>query len=475
MLGTGILKGRSINETQSALSAEHAKAHSEGGGQVRLGAEDPQPGLGGRVTQIPVDGGQDVELHLHESVLLVSAVAQLLQVANGGNAFLGVLEFGGQPESDAADELVVLLVDDAAGDVAIEDGQGQVEGFGAEAEVKVDLDEEVEEMAAHVPLEFGLLIHGGSASEGLFLVKGNEGQNSVFPCQSSFPYLFLQHPSLDIFAILFLEKQLNASIERAKMVEPSGLALSESRVPLSSEGSFVGLLRDTGARWLRRGGLLNRRRRRRRTPLSLRSRRRHPFPLEDRRDRHALGRQARLALGVVVRQGALARRVHGVDPGASGGEGGGRLSLHVVRVGCERVCGCRWVVEVVVVVIVGLKIWKDDGRERVKLSVCLRSRGWRTNRREVGHGGGDERRRGAGAVVVVIIAMMVGGGGQVEERRVCGSGFEGGRRRNYEGRKSTGGQSTARETRRLGYGKRRGRRRHRRCNVLGKESDWKDK
>lgn len=198
--------------------------------------------------------------------------------------------------------------------------------------MKVDLDEEVEEMAAHVPLEFGLLIHGGSTGEGLFL--------------------FLQHPSLDIFAILFLEKQLNASIERAKMVEPGGLALSESGVPLSSEGSFVRLLGDTGPRDLRWGSLpgRRRRRRRRRRPLGLRSRRSHPFPLEDRGNSHALGRQSRLSLStcnvgvvLVIRQSALAWRVNGVDPSASGSQSGGRLSLHRVVSVDERVGGCGWI------------------------------------------------------------------------------------------------------------------------------------
>lgn len=58
----------------------------------------------------------------------------------------------------------------------------------------------------------------------------------------------------------------------------------------------------------------------------------------------------------------------------------------------------------------------------------------------------------------------------VEEISVCGGGggFEVGGKRNYKGRKSTSSQSTARETRRLGNGKRR---RHRRCNVIKKRRE----
>ena len=65
----------------------------------------------------------------------------------------------------------MLLVDDPPGDVAVQDGQGEVERLGTEPEMEVDLQEEVEEVAPHVPLKLGLLIHSGRRGHGEFLFR----------------------------------------------------------------------------------------------------------------------------------------------------------------------------------------------------------------------------------------------------------------------------------------------------------------
>jgi hypothetical protein len=55
--------------------------------------------------------------------------------------------------------LVVFDVDDALGDVAIDNVQSEVESFGTETEGEVDFDEKVHKARTHVPPDFGLLVH----------------------------------------------------------------------------------------------------------------------------------------------------------------------------------------------------------------------------------------------------------------------------------------------------------------------------
>ena len=85
----------------------------------------------------------------------------MLPLTNGQmkNGRVKTEKLGSDPKSSATDELVVFGVHDAAGDVAVEDIESQVEGFGAETEGEVDLNEEVNEAWAHVPPNFRLLIH----------------------------------------------------------------------------------------------------------------------------------------------------------------------------------------------------------------------------------------------------------------------------------------------------------------------------
>lgn len=131
-------------------------------------ARQPQPRLRRRVPHDPVDRRQDVTLHLDERALVVRPAAHLAQLWHRRHAIFGVLKLGRDPERRAADELVVLFEDDALRNVAVDDVEGEVERFRSKAMLLVDLDEEVDEVGAHVPLELGLLVdkvdRGGSFS-----------------------------------------------------------------------------------------------------------------------------------------------------------------------------------------------------------------------------------------------------------------------------------------------------------------------
>ena len=112
------------------------------------------------MTQSPLNGRQHVLLHLDEGGLVIGITADLDKILYGGDAFLGVLELCGNPESGTANKLVMFDVYDAARDIAIDDVKGQIECFRSEAESEVDLDEEIDETGSHVPSNLGLLIHG---------------------------------------------------------------------------------------------------------------------------------------------------------------------------------------------------------------------------------------------------------------------------------------------------------------------------
>lgn len=180
---------RERERTYASRLAEHVAREEEGGhGDVRLVAADElaveerelheeardvlgarlldrarhareaQPRLGGRVPDDPADRLEDVTLHLDEGALVVRVAAHVDELWQRRHAVLGVLELGGDPQRGAPDELVVLLEDDALRDVAVDDVEREVERLGAEVLLEVDLDEEVDEVRAHVPPQLGLLV-----------------------------------------------------------------------------------------------------------------------------------------------------------------------------------------------------------------------------------------------------------------------------------------------------------------------------
>lgn len=161
------------------LAVEEGELHEEAGDVLGAGVLDgagdagkAQPGFGGRVPDDPLDGREDVTLHLDERLLIVRVGAHLDEFRQGWNAVLCVLELGGDPQRSAADELVVLLEDDALRDIAVDDVEGEVEGFGSQAVLKVNLDEEVDKEATHVPLELRLLVDEVGVGHGLALKGG---------------------------------------------------------------------------------------------------------------------------------------------------------------------------------------------------------------------------------------------------------------------------------------------------------------
>jgi hypothetical protein len=75
--------------------------------------EQPQPSFGSGVTKSPTDGSEDVTLHLHKGILVVSLAAHFRQFLDKRYLVFGIFKFGGSPHSSATDQLVMFLVDDS--------------------------------------------------------------------------------------------------------------------------------------------------------------------------------------------------------------------------------------------------------------------------------------------------------------------------------------------------------------------------
>lgn len=60
----------------------------------------------------------------------------------------------------------MLFEDDAFRDVAVDDVEREVENLGSEAELLMDLDQEVHEIGLHVALELGLQLHANDVGHG---------------------------------------------------------------------------------------------------------------------------------------------------------------------------------------------------------------------------------------------------------------------------------------------------------------------
>ena len=99
--------------------------------EVSPGHVDPQPGFSGGVTEVPSDGREDVTFHLDEGRLVVRLAAHVAELADERDLVLAVFKLGGDPQSSASDQLVMLLVDDSLGDVSVDDVHGEVEDFGS--------------------------------------------------------------------------------------------------------------------------------------------------------------------------------------------------------------------------------------------------------------------------------------------------------------------------------------------------------
>lgn len=110
-----------------------------------------------RVRQVEADDAEDVALGLEDLVVRVAAVRHVEEVLDRGAHDLLVL--GRDEEGRDADELELDERHDAHRQEPVDDVDGEEDRLGQEAELGVDLDEPVDEDAAHLPRHLVLRRH----------------------------------------------------------------------------------------------------------------------------------------------------------------------------------------------------------------------------------------------------------------------------------------------------------------------------
>jgi hypothetical protein len=123
------------------------------------GKSNLEESIYGRVSDNPVQSLQNVPFHLGEHFVIVKRAAHRFQLPNGGYAVLFVAILGSNEKRSTSDELVMALVYDTAGAVAVEEINGKEECLGQELESGVSFDQEVEEVGTHEPLDLCLNVN----------------------------------------------------------------------------------------------------------------------------------------------------------------------------------------------------------------------------------------------------------------------------------------------------------------------------
>lgn len=123
----------------------------------------------GRVSDGPLERVKHVHLHLREHARVVEAAAHAVELLDLWHAVLLVAVLGGDEQSRTANELVVLLVHDTLGAVPVEKVDGQEQRLWQQTKGSMCLDEEVDEIWPHVPLNLLLDVNQSRVRQCLVL------------------------------------------------------------------------------------------------------------------------------------------------------------------------------------------------------------------------------------------------------------------------------------------------------------------
>jgi ABC-type Na+ transport system ATPase subunit NatA len=104
----------------------------------------------------PVEGLQNVPLHLCEHLVVVQGATHGLQLSYSRYPVLLITVLGSNEEGGATDKLIVALVDDTAGAVAVEEVDSKKQSFRQQLEGGVSFNQEVKEVGTHEPLDLSL-------------------------------------------------------------------------------------------------------------------------------------------------------------------------------------------------------------------------------------------------------------------------------------------------------------------------------
>lgn len=134
-----------------------------------LGSHELGEEVDGGVANGPLEGVEDVHLHLGEHAGIVETATHVVELVDLGNTVLLVAVLGGDEEGGTADELIVLLVHDSSRAVSVQQVDGEKERLWEQSKGGVGLDEEVDKVGSHKPLNLALHVDEASIRQGLVL------------------------------------------------------------------------------------------------------------------------------------------------------------------------------------------------------------------------------------------------------------------------------------------------------------------
>ena len=185
----------------------------------------------GRMADDPVKRLQHVPLHLSEHIVVVERAAHGFQFADCGYALFLITVLGGDEESSAADELVVTLVNDTARTVTIEEVDGEMKRLREELKCVMSLQQEVQEVWSHKPLNLRLDLDGRDIRHGLQLLHVSDLMSKEGVRNS---YLHALHVAQYVSLIL-LRRDAREPLCQHLLALPGNIALT---LPLGSCSSI---------------------------------------------------------------------------------------------------------------------------------------------------------------------------------------------------------------------------------------------
>lgn len=109
-----------------------------------------------RMSHGPLQSVENMALHLAKHVFFVGATAHVFEVRDGRHPALFVLVLGRNPQTRASNQLVVFFVHHPFAAVPIDEIDGEKQRLRLQSQGHVSLNDEVQKVRTHVPLELGL-------------------------------------------------------------------------------------------------------------------------------------------------------------------------------------------------------------------------------------------------------------------------------------------------------------------------------
>lgn len=135
-----------------------------------ISPDDGLEEVDGGVANVPLQSVEDMHFHLREHACIVKAAAHVVELVDLWHTVLLVAILGSNQQCCTANELVMLLVDNPLRAVSVEEVDGQEQRFPQQRKGCMCLNQEVDEVWTHKPLDLTLHVDQVGIREGLILL-----------------------------------------------------------------------------------------------------------------------------------------------------------------------------------------------------------------------------------------------------------------------------------------------------------------